>query len=141
MAALMSNKEVELKKAQHCLSDAEQLFSIGSYDAAANRAYYAVFHSMRYGLALVNEESLSDIKSHKGVIVHFSHHLVKTGLVSPEKGQQIAELQNLRQLADYSGDFLDKEDAYNSIAIAKGILADVINLNADRTPPEPEMVM
>ena len=63
-----------LEKAENCLNDAKLLLKNESYMAAANRAYYAIFHSARAILALDGE----DRKRHSGVISYFQKHYIKT---------------------------------------------------------------
>lgn len=41
-----------LEKANECIKHMEILAEAGGYTAAANRAYYAIFHSVRAVLAL-----------------------------------------------------------------------------------------
>ncbi|MBQ0110482.1 MAG: HEPN domain-containing protein, partial [Oscillospiraceae bacterium] len=36
-----------MEKAEECLLSAKHLFEIDDYSAAANRSYYAVFHTIR----------------------------------------------------------------------------------------------
>lgn len=50
-------------------------------------------------------------KTHSGLISAFSLHLVKTGRVSVELGKSLNKAAELRLMADYKGDPVEKEDA------------------------------
>lgn len=49
-------------------------------------------------------------KTHNGMIAAFGMHLVKTGLVSVELGRAFNRAQNIRQVADYTGDLIAPGD-------------------------------
>ena len=64
-----------MERAKELIDDAKQLYKSGSYKSSNNRAYYAIFHTMRAVLAL--EEV--DFKKHSGVIQYFQREYIKTG--------------------------------------------------------------
>jgi uncharacterized protein (UPF0332 family) len=65
-----------LKKAHEDLRTAEIVKDAGIYNAANNRAYYAIFHAIRAALAL---DSV-DFKSHSKVIGYFNKNYVHNGV-------------------------------------------------------------
>lgn len=94
-----------LEKARLCLRDAELLLENESCLSAANRAYYAIFHSARALLALDGE----DRKHHSGVIAYFQEHYIKNGIFDKEYSHIIHNAFEIRQETDY-------EDFYIKIA-------------------------
>jgi len=56
-----------IERAYECLKSAEFLIIAEDYSAAANRAYYSMFHAMRAIMALDGE----DRKKHSGVVAYF----------------------------------------------------------------------
>ena len=69
-----------LDRAKEDLKAAQLLFENGNYRIANNRAYYAIFHSMRAVLAFDNIDS----SKHSGVIAEFRRKYIKEG-VFPRK--------------------------------------------------------
>ena len=59
------------ERACDCLHTAEVTREIGDYRAAANRSYYAIFHSMRAVLALDEV----DMSKHSGIMAEFQEAL------------------------------------------------------------------
>jgi len=71
-------------------------------------------------------------KTHSGLISAFGEHLEKTGLVSRGMSKKINQAFRLRQIADYTGDFLDLEQATEIVESAKEFIAELKhNLNID----------
>ena len=58
---------VRLDKARKLAKESEEMLALKMYEAAANRSYYSIFHSMRAILALDGV----DYKKHSGVIQYF----------------------------------------------------------------------
>ena len=74
---------------------------------ALNRAYYAIFHSVKALLALDSFET----KKHSGVIAYFNEHYVKTGIFDKELSKIFMGAENKRNLSDYDDFFeITKED-------------------------------
>lgn len=90
-------KNLHLEKAHICFTDAEQLLSLNSVSAAANRFYYAVFHAI-HALFVANGIYT---KSHHGMNAQFHQHFIKTEVLDPKFGHFVAVLENLREKADY----------------------------------------
>ena len=89
--------KLHLEKAHACLLDGEQLVAMDSISAAANRFYYAVFHSIH---ALFVANGIIS-RSHHGTNAQFHQHFIKTGLIDPKFGHFIAVMENMREKADY----------------------------------------
>ena len=98
--------ELRLQKATECLCDAKKLFEAHSYNGAANRAYYAIFHSMRAVLAYDGV----DMKHHSGIIAEFRKLYVKTGVFDKEMSDTISELYDLRTDSDYDDFYVMEAD-------------------------------
>jgi uncharacterized protein len=65
--------------------------------AAANRAYYAAFHAAQAALLL---EGLAPT-SHKGTLLQFSQHYVRTGRIPEHVASILAVAATARDRADY----------------------------------------
>lgn len=99
-----------LTKALRASSSAALLLDDGDINGACNRAYYAMFDAAR--AALLASGAPADpnvVRTHNGVIAAFGLHLVKTGQVQPEWGRTLNRAQEIRQVADYTGDSVDME--------------------------------
>ena len=108
-----------LEKAENCLNDAKLLLKNESYMAAANRAYYAIFHSARAILALDGE----DRKRHSGVISYFQKHYIKTQIFEKRYSYILQNAFEIRQEADYEDFYvLSKEDVFQQISNAEEFL-------------------
>ena len=108
-----------LEKAENCLNDAKLLLKNESYMAAANRAYYAIFHSARAILALDGE----DRKRHSGVISYFQKHYIKTQIFEKRYSYILQNAFEIRQEADYEDFYvLSKEDVFRQIFNAEEFL-------------------
>jgi uncharacterized protein (UPF0332 family) len=107
-------------KANVAIKSAELLLSSGDLDGACNRAYYAMFDAARASLLQTGViADLSTIKTHNGLVTAFSLHLVKTGKVSADLGKALNKVEDLRLVADYRGDEVDKENATWALEQAK----------------------
>lgn len=96
-----------LEKADGALVEAKDCASLGHWNLAANRLYYAVYYASS---ALLISAGFA-AKTHEGTIGMIGQHYVRTGILSSEDGTLLARLQNMRHTGDYD-DFLDweKED-------------------------------
>ena len=101
-----------LAKAIQAAASAKVLLGTGDSDGACNRAYYAMFDAARAALLASGAPVEPEIaKTHNGLITAFSLHLVKTGRVPVELGKALNRAEELRLVADYKGDPIEKEDA------------------------------
>ena len=102
----------EAERARHHLAQAAEMLSLGHWDMAANRQYYACYHAVQ---ALFVSHEVSGA-THKGMIAQFSLHFVKTGLISMEQGSFLSRMMQLRQKADYNCFYDISEDEVRSLA-------------------------
>lgn len=106
------NAQALLLKALRAAASAKLLLDTGDADGACNRAYYAMFDAARAALLASGAPVAPDIaKTHNGLILAFSLHLVKTGRVPLELGKALNRVDELRLIADYKGDSIGPEHA------------------------------
>lgn len=88
-------------KAKEAASDARFLYKARRFDAACNRAYYAMFNAAR---ALLDSRGLDPTKAkrHATVLRLFSIHFVKDGPFDAVDGQSLGDAGRARNQADYS---------------------------------------
>lgn len=86
-----------LQKAKEMLAAAKRDMDAKDYASANNRAYYAVFHTMRAVLALDGE----DYKKHSAVIARFTLDYLKPEILPREYGKLISNASLIRNRSDY----------------------------------------
>jgi uncharacterized protein (UPF0332 family) len=89
-----------LDKSGRSLSAGGSLLTGGHLEAAAGRAYYAMYYVAE---ALLNERGLH-FRKHGGVHGAFGEHFVKTGLLDPRFHRWLLAAFNKRITADYGVD-------------------------------------
>ena len=108
-----------LSRAQELLQDAETLFEANSYKGANNRAYYAIFSSMRAVLALDGE----DFKRHSGVIQYFQKNYIKSGIFDKRFSDIITKASRIRNASDYDDFYIaSPEESREQIEDARLLL-------------------
>ena len=108
----MMNAQSLMTKARIACESARALLERQDSDGACNRAYYAMFDAARAALMATNAEIPLNIgKTHSGVLTAFSQHLVKNGPVPRDIGRLLKQAEELRLVADYSGDSITMDDA------------------------------
>ena len=106
------NAQSLMTKARIACESARALLERQDSDGACNRAYYAMFDAARAALMATNAEIPLNIgKTHSGVLTAFSQHLVKNGPVPRDIGRLLKQAEELRLVADYSGDSITLDDA------------------------------
>ena len=88
---------VRLDKAHSDLSNARNDLEHGFFRGAANRAYYAVFHTASAALLWLDVERAH----HSGVQSAFGERLIKSGIIEPEYSTLYAEARKTREEQDY----------------------------------------
>lgn len=88
---------LEYEKGKSFLEQAEKIVELGYWDMVANRLYYAVFHAVS-ALLIKNGHKVG---THKGVVLLFGQHYIKTGIFSINEGRLYSQLQTMREKADY----------------------------------------
>lgn len=108
-----------LEKAKKCLNSARVLVQSDDYYSAANRSYYAIFHSIRSILALEGV----DFSKHSGVMAYFQRNYVKPGIFAKEYSNILTEAFDVRSDADYDDYYvLSKEEVEEQIRNAQFFL-------------------
>jgi len=122
-------------KAERALTSAHTLLADGDDEGACNRAYYAMFNAARAAL-LASSAPLpaSASRTHNGLITAFSLHLVKPGLVPVELGRSLNRAEELRLIADYTGDLLHFEQVHWLIGQAGEFVSFIRSAFIDKTP-------
>lgn len=72
---MMALSKHRLEQVKQCIKSAKVLVDIEDYKGAANRSYYAIFHSMRSVLALEKK----DFSKHTGVSAYFRKQYINCG--------------------------------------------------------------
>lgn len=88
----------ELEKADRTFDDVLFCAKEAKWETAANRLYYALFHAV--SALLVNDGY--HVKSHRGILVMFGEHYVKTEIFSKKDGSLLSDLVIMRDNADYN---------------------------------------
>ena len=114
--------------AKEALEEAEGMLKICKYKGANNRAYYAIFHSLRAILALEG----FDARKHSGIIARFNEKYVKSNIFPTKIGKMIANASAIRNNSDYDDFFIaTSAQAENQVKDAK-IIYDMIKLYINR---------
>lgn len=88
----------QFRLADEALSDAKYLLNDYRLKAAANRAYYAMFHAAQ---ASLSHTDVRPPKTHAGTINLFGKHIIKTGKVDKRFAKDLQDAYDLRQQTDY----------------------------------------
>jgi uncharacterized protein (UPF0332 family) len=107
-------------KARTACESARLLLERNDTDGACNRAYYAMFDAAKAALLATGAEGAFGVgKTHSGVLAAFSLHLVKNGPVPREIGRLLKQAEEVRIVADYSGDSISPDDARRLVEAAE----------------------
>lgn len=93
---IIVNREYE--KAKLFMEQAEGNARMEYWEVVANRMYYAVFHAVS---ALLIKDG-HKVSTHRGAVMAYGQHYVKTGIVTPDEGSLYSQLQSMREDADYN---------------------------------------
>ena len=88
----------QLESADQALDDAEFLLKNGRYNAAVNRAYYAMFYA---ALAALMKSGGELPRTHSGVRNQLGLRYVTTGIIEPELAKTLQGTYELRRRSDY----------------------------------------
>ena len=100
---------LEYEKAVSIMQQIGGLQSLGYWDNIANRLYYALFHAVS---ALLIHDKHS-VNTHRGVVVLFGQHYVRTGIFDMADGKLYSQLQTMREKGDYSCIYQTTEEEVN----------------------------
>lgn len=110
-----------LDKALRAVASARVLLDIGDTDGACSRAYYAMFDAARSALAARGHDPGS-AKTHGTVHSAFAFEFVKPGVIPREIGRSLGQVQDIRQLADYSAAPVSRDKAEWSVRQAEAFV-------------------
>ena len=117
--------EREYKKALSFMTQAEGNIQLGYWDTVANRLYYSVFHAI--SALLINDGH--QVGTHKGSVMRFGQHYVKTGIVTADDGALYSRLETMREKADYEVMFTASQTAIEELyPQAKALLKKIAGL-------------
>lgn len=122
----MKNNKISIDLAIHRLEQAKEdivacdvLYKAKLYKSANNRAYYAIFHSIRSVLALEPK----DFKRHKDVIAYFNKNYVNREIFPKYMGRKISRANSVREDSDYDDEFIvDPDNTLIQINSAKELV-------------------
>ena len=119
----LSLAKYRLEKAWECYNDAVSTLELGSFNTAANRIYYSIFHAMRAVLALDGFDS----KKHSGIISAFRQRYIKTGVFDMKFSETIELGFRLRAKSDYDDFYIVlKSEVSEQIDDSKHFLSAVV---------------
>lgn len=88
-----------------------------------------MFDAARAALLATGAEVATNVgKTHSGVLTAFSLHLVKDGPVPREIGRLLKQAEEIRIVADYSGDSIGPDDARRLVEAAETFVTTLANL-------------
>lgn len=91
-------------KSAKALASAHALHGLKDHDGMCDRAYYAMFDAARAALlAATPPYDVGSIKTHEGLSAAFSLRLVKGGPLPAHLGRWLNRADELRLIADYTG--------------------------------------
>ncbi len=76
------------------------------WDVVANRLYYSIFHAVS---ALLIKDG-HNVSTHKGTLVMFGQHYVKTGIFPTDASKLYIKLQTMREKSDYNCVYVTTEE-------------------------------
>jgi uncharacterized protein (UPF0332 family) len=115
-----------MEKAQRAVEGARVLLDTGDTEGACSRAYYAMFdaaHAALRGAGILTPDA--QIKTHNGLLTLFSKELVQTKQVDPDLNKALNQVQQLRLVADYTGEQPEMEKARWAVEQAEAFVAAV----------------
>ena len=108
-----------IDKAERALQAARLLDTAGEVEGACNRAYYAMYDAAHAALLFANKAGYNVTKTHSGLISAFGLHIVSTNKIPRELGRALNEVEQLRLLADYTGEQITHEQASHAVRKAE----------------------
>lgn len=111
-----------MNKAWQTYKDANIAAEAGSWGMAANRLYYSLFHA---STALFVNDGI-EVGSHKGVKAKLGQHYIITGKMSIEHSKFLAQMETLRDKADYNIMFVaTADDVMPNLPLAEAFIKDI----------------
>jgi len=113
-----------MDKAERACASARALLELGDVDGACNRAYYGMFDAARAALLVSWAPVPPQIgRTHRGLISAFGANLIKNGPVSRAMGRLLNRAEEIRLVADYTGDSVQLSDAREMVEQAETFVA------------------
>ena len=114
------NAQEESRRGDEALRAAAELLRLGLHNDSISRAYYAAYHWTRAVLFTKGLES----RTHRGALQLLGLHFVRTGRLSAQAVTLLAQLEDRREVSDYSAAtrFTDDE-ARQSVDQAEAFIA------------------
>lgn len=109
-------------KALEAAAAARLLLAAKSFDAAANRAYYAMFDCARLLLRAKHAMPTQATRKHATTIEQFSLFFAKTGVVDRKHGRALKNAFEARALADYSDESVSEAQAEKIVTEMEAVL-------------------
>ncbi|MEI7867023.1 MAG: HEPN domain-containing protein [Candidatus Methylumidiphilus sp.] len=123
-------------KAERAMESARLLLDAGDADGACNRAYYAMFDAARAALLASKAPVATEVaRTHGGLISAFSLHLVKTGLIPVGLGRTLNRAEEIRLIADYRGDPIERDMAVWVVEQAEAFVQEIRTKFIDNSDP------
>ena len=116
------------EKALQAAGEARFLLEAARYDAAANRAYYAMFNAARSCLEAKTDLDVIGIRRHSAVLQLFSLHIVKPGLADADLAAGLKEVFDARAIADYDREHIPADEARELVALMDRMLSAAASL-------------
>lgn len=110
-------------KSRNALATARSSLAAGDFDAAVNRAYYAMFDLARAALAYEGALDFESSRKHKTVLSRLSEHFVRSGRLDRRFGGDINAAFEQRAIADYEGTMMRREHAEAAVRSAEESVA------------------
>jgi uncharacterized protein len=105
-----------IARARRSATSAKLLFDAGDLNGACNRAYYAMSDAARAALLAGDDPVKSEvIKTHSGLIAAFSLQLIKPGRIPAQYGRSLRQADQIRLIADYSDEEVDRETGASAV--------------------------
>lgn len=109
-----------LERALQAADSARRENRSGDYNAACNRAYYAMFYVVQGLLEDAGQEDLG--KTHASLLRLFSQRLVLRGNAPADLARALSVAQSLRARADYTLEGATAHDAAEALAAMNRLL-------------------
>jgi uncharacterized protein (UPF0332 family) len=120
---------VHMGKADRALTSARMLLAAKDSDGACNRAYYAMFDAAHAALLAMAADVLeTGVKTHSRLVGVFGERIIQPRLLAPEFGRALNKVRHFREVADYSGDPVSRDDAAWAVEQAEAFVAAIHNL-------------
>ncbi len=124
-----------LTRAHETLDEIPTLMSLGYYNTAASRLYYACYYA---AVALLVKNNIT-ANSHAGVKTMLGLHFISKGFITKNSGKVYSTLFEFRQRSDYD-DFVyvEKDEIEEAYPKAKEFISEIDSI-LDYKPKEKEL--